>query len=134
MKEIIAIIRMEKINRTKKALLEIGIPGFTALKAIGRGKLVTDEKLLEKRKLSIITPETTDSHSEISLNEFVNGTKAFPCRVIVVLAADEDVDKIVQAIIKVNRTPYGIGDGKIFVMPLEDAVRVRTKETGTAAL
>ena len=134
MKEIIAIIRIEKINQTKKALLNIDIPGFTALKAIGRGKLVTDEKLLEKRKLSLVTPETNNSDSDVSLNEFVVGAKAFPCRVVVVLVADEDVDKVVQAIIKVNRTQYGIGDGKIFVMPLEDAVRVRTMETGTAAL
>lgn len=134
MKEITAVIRIEKIGPTKKALLEVGIPGFTAFKAEGRGKLVTDQNLLARRKLSIVKANPADSRSEVLMTEFLNGTRTFPCRVIIVLAADEDTDKVVQAIIKANRTDYGIGDGKIFVAPLEEAVRVRTRETGVAAL
>jgi len=51
-----------------------------------------------------------------------------------VVCEDDDVDMLVKAIIDVNKTSYKMGDGKIFVLPLEDAVRVRTGETGTAAL
>ena len=40
MKEIIAVIRMNKVGPTKKALVEAGVAGFTALKAVGRGKVV----------------------------------------------------------------------------------------------
>ncbi|WP_196595515.1 P-II family nitrogen regulator [Pectinatus frisingensis] len=134
MKEITAVIRMEKIGSTKKALLDIGIPGFTAFKAEGRGRLVTDKNLLAKRKLSIVSMNSANSGSDVLMTEFVNGTKIFPCRVIIVLAADKDADKIIRAIIGANRTDYGIGDGKIFVAPLDEAIRVRTRETGDAAL
>ena len=48
--------------------------------------------------------------------------------------ADKDADKIIRAIIGANHTDYGIGDGKIFVAPLDEAIRVRTRETGDAAL
>ncbi|MDQ0204906.1 P-II family nitrogen regulator [Pectinatus haikarae] len=134
MKEIIAAIRIEKIGPTKKALLEIGIPGFTAFKAVGRGKRVTDETLLAKRKMSIAKVDPADNKSELLMTEFINGARTFPCRVVIVLVSDADADKVVQAIIKVNRTNYGIGDGKIFIMPLEESIRIRTEETGVAAL
>ncbi len=134
MKEITAVIRIEKIGATKKALLDIGIPGFTAFKANGRGKLVTDKTLLSKRKLSIVKTSRLDTRSELLMTEFIDGTRTFPCRVVIVLVADEDADKVVQAIIKANHTNYGIGDGKIFVSSFDEAIRVRTKETGVAAL
>ncbi len=46
---------------------------------------------------------------------------------------DDEVDKVVELIIEVNKTG-NMGDGKIFVMPVTDAIRVRTGETGTDAL
>ena len=134
MKEITAVIRIEKIGATKKALLDIGIPGFTAFKATGRGKLVTDKTLLSKRKLSIVKTSPLDTRSELLMTEFIDGTRTFPCRVVIVLVSDEDADKVVQAIIKANHTNYGIGDGKIFVSSFDEAIRVRTQETGVAAL
>jgi nitrogen regulatory protein PII 2 len=52
---------------------------------------------------------------------------------LVIVAKDEDVDKIVDIITKTNKTGY-IGDGKIFICPTDNALKVRTKETGDAAL
>jgi len=50
------------------------------------------------------------------------------------MAYDQDVPRIVDAIMKANRTTNKVGDGKIFVLPVLDAVRVRTGEAGDAAL
>jgi nitrogen regulatory protein PII 2 len=61
------------------------------------------------------------------------GMKFVPKRMIIIVAHDKDVDMIVDALVKVNRTGF-IGDGKIFVCPTDDALRVRTKETGDVAL
>jgi nitrogen regulatory protein PII 2 len=59
--------------------------------------------------------------------------KLYPKRVVTVVVEDDQVDDVVQAIIKVNQTGKP-GDGKIFVLPVMDAVRVRTAEKGEAAI
>jgi len=58
----------------------------------------------------------------------------FPMRLFTVLSHDEEVTKIVQAIIAANKTCNNVGDGKIFVLPVTDAIRVRTGETGESAV
>jgi len=59
--------------------------------------------------------------------------KLYPKRVVTVVVEDDKVADVVQSIIKTNQTGKP-GDGKIFVMPILDSVRVRTGETGTAAI
>ena len=54
MKEIIAVVRMNRTNATKKALIESGAAGFTALKVMGRGKLVEDKGLIAARKANMM--------------------------------------------------------------------------------
>ena len=56
-----------------------------------------------------------------------------PKRMISLVVPDEDASLVVESIMKVNKTGQ-IGDGKIFVCPIEEAVRVRTKETGEDAI
>ena len=51
MKEIIAVVRMNKTNATKKALIESGAAGFTALKVLGRGKIVEDKSVIAARNV-----------------------------------------------------------------------------------
>lgn len=135
MKEIVAVIRMDKVNATKKALLKVGVAGFTALKVMGRGKLVKDPSVIAERKKTLLALNPSEAvKTEKFVTEFLDGTRLFPRRMFTILAHDQEVPNIVEAIIKANKTTYGVGDGKIFVLPLLDAVRVRTRETGDAAL
>ena len=135
MKEIIAVVRMNKVGVTKKALIEVGAAGFTASKVMGRGKLVEDKsKIAERRKTLLALAQKDDQATDKQITEFLDGTRLFPRRLFNVLAHDEDVPKIIAAIIKANKTEYMVGDGKIFVLPTLDAVRVRTKESGDAAI
>ncbi|MBC8015397.1 MAG: P-II family nitrogen regulator [Sporomusaceae bacterium] len=136
MKEIIAIVRMNKTGVTKKALVEAGVAGFTAFKVEGRGKLVTNPSLILERKkeLILMAGEDDTGEAEKLITDFLVGTTLFPRRAFVILANDEDVEKIVDAIIQANKTCNNVGDGKIFVLPILDAVRVRTGETGEAAV
>ena len=138
MKEIMAIVRMKKTGATKKALVAAGVAGFTAVKVQGRGNLVTDVEELEKckeRLLALGMDEFTDAKDTESLvTGFLDGSRFFPRRLFTVLAHDEDVPRIVEAITRAGRTEYGIGDGAIFVLPVSDALRVRTGEAGEAAI
>jgi len=138
MKEIMAIVRMKKTGATKKALVAAGVAGFTAIRVLGRGKLVTDSKTLEECRAKLLAmgmDDFTDAgDTEKLVTSFLDGSRFFPRRLFTILAHDEDVPRIIEAITRANRTEYGIGDGAIFVMPIEDAARVRTGETGEAAI
>ncbi len=138
MKEIMAIVRMKKTGATKKALIAAGVAGFTAVKVLGRGNLVTDPHTLEECKeklLSMGMDEFSEAgDTEKIVNSFLDGSRFFPRRLFTILSHDEDVPRIIEAVANANRTEYGIGDGTIFVLPVSDAVRVRTGEAGDAAI
>jgi len=135
MKEIIAVVRMNKVSATKKALIAVGAAGFTASKVMGRGRLVEDKAIIaERRKTLLALAQKDDQNTDKIVTEFLDGTRLFPRRMFTVLAHDADVPKIIKAIIDANKTQYKVGDGKIFVLPVLDAVRVRTKESGDAAI
>jgi nitrogen regulatory protein PII 2 len=138
MKEILAVVRMKKTGATKKALVAAGVAGFTAVKVSGRGRLVTDPAQIEACKAKLLAMSvnegTAGADTEQLVTSFLDGSRFFPRRLFTVLAHDDDVPRIVEAIIGANRTEYGFGDGTIFVMPISDAVRVRTGESGEAAI
>jgi len=136
MKEIIAVVRMNKTGATKKALVEVGAAGFTAIKVEGRGKIVTNPSLILERKneMLLMAGEDETGEAEKLITDFLVGTSLFPMRMFTILAHDEDVTKIVEVIIQANKTCNNVGDGKIFVLPITDVVRVRTGETGEAAV
>jgi nitrogen regulatory protein PII 2 len=129
---------MNKTNATKKALVEAGVAGFTAIKVQGRGKLVEDPDVIAERKEKLMALAVDDvaekEETEQLITGFLDGSRLFPRRLFTVLAHDEDVPRIVDAITKANMTENKVGDGKIFVLPISDAVRVRTGEAGEAAL
>lgn len=120
MKEIIAIIRPNKVNSTKKALDELGLPSITAEAVLGRG-----------RQRGIAGEVNCEIPASVLGKS--GGMKYIPKRLIRIIVTDADVDSVVQLIIKVNQTAQ-IGDGKIFICPIEDAIRVRTSETGNNAV
>lgn len=135
MKEVVAIIRMNKVNATKKVLVEVGYPGFTTFKVLGRGRLVTDEAVIEDRKQKLLAmSDPDDPEVQDLVTGFLDGRRLFPRRLFTVLVHDADVPRVVDALIAANRTEYNVGDGKIFVLPLIEAVRVRTGERGEDAL
>jgi nitrogen regulatory protein PII 2 len=138
MKEILVVIRMNRTGATKQALVDAGVAGFTAVKVLGRGKLVRDPEVIAKRKAQLLSMSFDDvteaGATEKLVTSFLDDTRLFPKRLFTILAHDEDVPRIVEALVKANRTDCKVGDGKIFILPMVDAVRVRTGESGEAAI
>ncbi|MCK5213807.1 MAG: P-II family nitrogen regulator [Candidatus Omnitrophica bacterium] len=123
MKEVMAVIRINKINATKRALNAVGITSFTATnRVLGRGKGIVDYRVLDGAKAG--------SQEAISL--LGDGPRLVPKRLITIVVSDNFLERTVKAIIDVNQTGNA-GDGKIFVMPILDATRVRTGETVNGA-
>jgi nitrogen regulatory protein PII 2 len=123
MKEIIAFIRTSKMNATKKTLDELNISSVTAIPVFGRGK---------QRGLNPILAGIELSNDAIVRGN-ITGMKFVPKRMLIIVAKEEEVGVIVDALVKVNKTGF-IGDGKIFVCPTDNAIRIRTNESGYAAL
>ncbi len=127
MKEVMSIIRMNMINKTKKALLDSGFPSITVRKVLGRGKKKIDFSVIQ----NFISDGAIESaHTAEQLSE---GHRLVPKRLITMIVNDEDVKKAVDTIISVNSTGNP-GDGKIFVLPINDVLRIRTGEIGTDAV
>lgn len=126
MKEVIAIIRMNKVNPTKKALADIGVCGLHATKVMGRGKMKVDFSILNELGAK-------EEIGGILADGLSEGARLIPKRLLTILVHDDEVSKVVDAIIEVNKEGHK-GDGKIFVVPVLDAVRVRTGEQGNAAI
>nr|WP_269466720.1 P-II family nitrogen regulator [Methanopyrus sp. KOL6] len=112
LKMIQAVIRPEKLDEVKEALDEAGYPGMTVIDVKGRG-----------RQRGIVH-RYRDEEYRIDLLDKV---------MIEIVVDDEDVEKVIDIICEHARTGRP-GDGKIFVIPIEDAVRVRTGERGEDAL
>jgi nitrogen regulatory protein PII 2 len=127
MKEVMSIIRINKINETKRLLAENGFPVATCRKVYGRGKKAADYSLIEDiiDNSAPLPKETMETISE--------SHRLIAKRMLIMVVNDEEVDEVVRLIIEANQTK-SMGDGKIFVMPVENAIRVRTGETGEAAV
>jgi len=112
MKKIEAVIKPFKLDEVREALSEVGIAGLT----------VTEVKGFGRQK----------GHTELYRGaEYV--VDFLPKIKVEIVIGDELADQAVEAIIKAARTGK-IGDGKIFVMPVEQVVRIRTGETDEAAI
>jgi nitrogen regulatory protein PII 2 len=123
MKEVIAVVRINMMNQTKKALSDAGIAAFFAHECQGRGKGFINPKILEG----------VDKGYEEAASVLGEKGKLYPKRMVTAVVEDSQVADVVQAIIAVNKTGKP-GDGKIFVLPVMDAVRVRTAEKGEIAI
>ncbi|MGK2964884.1 MAG: P-II family nitrogen regulator [Tepidiformaceae bacterium] len=112
MKRIEAIIRPERLAYVKAALEELGYPGITITEVKGHGKQRGITEQWRGRQFRV---------------EFLP-------KVSLVVVVDDDVtEKIVDAICE-NAATGQVGDGKIFVSTVDDVIRVRTRERGTAAI
>ncbi len=116
MKEITAIVRMKKVQKTKEVLLDCGFPSFTVRKVMGRGK---------QRGLCFeFDPPLTDLAEEAK-----TCIRFIPKRMLTVVVDDESAEEVIKKIIEVNQSGNA-GDGKIFVSDISEAIRIRTGETG----
>ena len=112
MKLVIAIIKPFKLDDVREALHEVGIEGMTVIEAKGYGRQKGHTEIYRGAEYAI---------------EFLPKIR------IEVAIPQEKVESAIEAIGTAARTGK-IGDGKIFVLPLEQAVRIRTEETGDVAL
>ena len=112
MKKVEAIIKPFKLDDVKETLNEIGIQGMTIVEVKGYGRQKGHKEIYRGAEYVV---------------DFIPKVK------IELVVADDNVDKVVDSIAKAANTGK-IGDGKIFVLPVEEAVRVRTGEKGEDAI
>jgi nitrogen regulatory protein PII len=112
MKQIVAIIKPHKLDDVKQSLQEAGVQGITVSEARGFGRQRGQTEVYRGAEYKV---------------EFL------PKLRIEIAVSDDMVDRVIDAIVGATRTGE-IGDGKIFVLPLEEAIRIRTGERGNDAL
>jgi len=139
-KEITAIIRRDKLHQTKKALADMGLPSVSIQSVDGRGKQRGDVACTlqdmdeDGRMCNSTAVPLKATPSEYALEHFLPKVVLYvPKRYLTIIVEDSAVGDVVQALITVNQTGQP-GDGKIFVSPIEDAVRIRTGEVGVEAV
>ncbi len=112
MTKVEAVIQVSKLDAVKDALHEIGVEGMTVFEARGHGRQKGHTEFYRGREY------TVDLIPKVKLE---------------IVLADEMVEKAVQAIVTAARTGK-IGDGKIFLSRIDDAIRIRNEERGDSAL
>ena len=123
MKELIAVVRMNMMNKTKQALADVGLASITARDALGRGKGIVDLQLLQGAERGY----------EEAIAQLGQSQRLIPKRAMLMVVNDDLVDKAVKTIVQTNQTGKS-GDGMIFVLPCHEAIRVRTGERGEDTL
>ena len=112
MKKIEAIIKPFKLDDVREALTELGITGMTVSEVKGFGRQRGHTEVYRGAEYAV---------------DFLPKVK------IEVVLPDDQIERTVEAIIEAARSGK-IGDGKIFVLPVEEAIRIRTGETGETAI
>jgi nitrogen regulatory protein P-II 1 len=112
MKKIEAIIKPFKLDEVKEALQEVGLQGITVIEAKGFGRQKGHTELYRGAEYVV---------------DFLPKVK------IEIIVEDSMVERTVEAITNAARTGR-IGDGKIFIYPVEEAIRIRTGEKGSSAI
>ena len=112
MKKIEAVIKPFKLDDVKEALNELGVVGMTVTEVRGFGRQKGHTELYRGSEYTI---------------DFLPKVK------VEVVVPDSQVDKVVSAVCAAAKTG-SIGDGKVFVLPIGDAVRIRTGERGESAI
>ena len=112
MKLVTSIVKPFKLDDVKSALMEIGIKGLTVSEVKGFGRQKGHTELYRGSEYRV---------------DFLPKSK------LEIVVTDEEVDRVVETIVKVAKTG-SIGDGKIFILPVEDAIRIRTGESGDGVL
>ena len=113
MKLITAIIRESQLDQVREALMDAEITRITVSRVSGHGQQIKEEIYRGRKIVPNLTPKI---RMEIAVN-------------------DDYVDTTVNTIIEAAKTNGGaVGDGKIFIIPLEDCIRIRTEQRGREAI
>jgi nitrogen regulatory protein P-II 1 len=112
MKKIEAIIRPEKLGDIKTALARAGFIGLTIYEVKGRGR----------QKGIVLSYRTSEYRVDL-----------LPKTKLELIVHDKDVEKVIDIICETGKTG-NMGDGKIFIIPVEEVIRVRTSERGKEAI
>lgn len=112
MKKLEAVIRFSKLDNVTTALDALGVHGMTVTEVSGFGR--------------------QRGHQEVYRGT-THEVRFVPKVKVEILVRDQDLDKVLSAVMQAARTGE-VGDGKIFIVPVEDVVRIRTGERGNAAL
>ncbi|UCG51086.1 MAG: P-II family nitrogen regulator [Candidatus Latescibacterota bacterium] len=112
MKKVEAYIKPFKLDDVKAALMEMGVRGMSVTEIRGFGRQKGHTELYRGSEYKV---------------DFLPKTK------LEIVVSDEMVERVLEVIQKVARTGQ-VGDGKIFILPVEDAIRIRTGESGDGAL
>ena len=112
MKLVIAIIKPFKLEEVKDALAEIAVQGMTVTEVKGFGRQKGHTEIYRGSEYTV---------------DFLPKVK------IEIVVADDIVARVIEAVVKAAKTGK-IGDGKVFILPVDEAVRIRTVEHGEAAL
>jgi len=123
MKEVMTFIRPQKVNATKKALAEAGFPAFLCRPVLGRGKQAGNTAALQ---LALMGEDLPVNEQGQSLTEII---RLVPKRFFTLVVEDDQVDLAVKTIIHTNQSDNP-GDGRIFILPVEDSYIIRTGESG----
>jgi nitrogen regulatory protein P-II 1 len=112
MKKIEAIIRTSRLDETKEHLWAVGVGGMTVTEVKGHGR-------------------------QCGVNEFYRGTEyavdLVPKLLVELVVNDDEVERVLEVICEVARTNQ-VGDGKIFVSPVDEVIRIRTGERGPSSI
>jgi len=143
MKEIIAIIRDERVEATKSALERAGVSGITYVPVIGRGTQrgrirTTDNDCTLMREVGIYLMQQRGMISETDAPKLMTPVEreielGFLPKRMLFMVVDDETAPIVSEIIRLNKSGRK-GDGKIFVCPIVDALRISTGERGERAI
>jgi len=112
MKKIEAIIRPFKVDDMREALSEIGVKGMTLTEVKGYGR--------------------QKGHTEVYRGSEYN-VDFLPKAKLEIVVKDDMLERVIAVIIKVAKTGQ-VGDGKIFITPVDDVIRIRTEESGEEAV
>ena len=112
MQKVEAVIKPFKLDDVKSGLMEVGVRGISVTEVKGFGRQKGHTELYRGSEYHV---------------DFLPKSK------IEVFVTDEQADEVVEVIIKVAQTGQ-VGDGKIFVLPVDDAIRIRTGESGDGVL
>ena len=115
LKEVLALIRPQRYHETKRRVQRLRLHAFTQQRVLGRGRA---------RGLRYLARRGAAAGM---------GVRYLPKRMVSWIVDETQVEPLIRALIEVNQTGQ-LGDGKIFVLPIEDAVRLRTGERGVEAV
>jgi nitrogen regulatory protein PII len=115
-KLLVIIIRHEKYVETKKELEKAGFSSYSSSDILGRGSVGSPVEVIKKT-------DQKESH----------GSDLYSRKMLEIYVVDKDTDQVVEIVTRINRSSAH-GDGKIFVLPVKTAVRIRTGEKGENAI